>query len=112
MGGGGGNDGIDVIKYRLDSLEKRYDRLDVRLNKVDVKLDKIDNRHDRDFRVIFSALIAATLGLAGLMAKGFHWLQKGLKRPFIKIECFIGWVPNLVSFRLKYHSGSRHHTPA
>lgn len=74
MGGGGGNDGMDVIKYRLDSLEKRFDRLDVRLDKVDVRLDKIDDRHDRDFRVLFGALIAVALGLAGLMAKGFHWL--------------------------------------
>ncbi|GAA3682063.1 MAG: hypothetical protein ABF636_11435 [Acetobacter sp.] len=73
-GGGGGNDGMDVIKYRLESLEKRFDRLDVRLDKVDVRLDKIDERHDRDFRVIFGALIAVALGLAGLMAKGFHWL--------------------------------------
>lgn len=30
--------------------------------------------HERDFRLLFGALIAAVLGLAGLMAKGFHWL--------------------------------------
>jgi hypothetical protein len=27
-----------------------------------------------DFRLIFGAVIAAALGLTGLMAKGFHWL--------------------------------------
>ena len=27
-----------------------------------------------DFRLVFGALIASTLGLAGLMAKGFGWL--------------------------------------
>lgn len=27
-----------------------------------------------DFRILFGALITATLGLAGLMAKGFGWL--------------------------------------
>ncbi|MCP1270937.1 hypothetical protein [Acetobacter cerevisiae] len=74
LGGGGGSDGMDVIKYRLDGLEKRFDRLDVRLDKVDVRLDKIDDRHERDFRALFGALIAAVLVLAGLMAKGFHWL--------------------------------------
>lgn len=63
-----------AIKYRLESLEKRFDRLNVRLDKVDVRLDKIDDHHDRDFRVLFGALIAVALGLAGLMAKGFHWL--------------------------------------
>lgn len=69
-----GNDGMSVIKYRLDGLEKRFDRLDVHLDKVDVRLDKIDDRHERDFRALFGALIAAVLALAGLMAKGFHWL--------------------------------------
>lgn len=65
---------MDVIKYRLDSLKKRFDRLDVYLDRVDVGLDKIDGRHSRGFRVLFVAIIASGLGLAGLLAKGFHWL--------------------------------------
>jgi hypothetical protein len=32
--------------------------------------------HQRqDFRVLFGSLIAATLALAGLMAKGFGWVH-------------------------------------
>jgi hypothetical protein len=32
-------------------------------------------RDDRtDFRLLFGAIIVVALGLAGLMAKGFHWL--------------------------------------
>ena len=27
-----------------------------------------------DFRLLFGAIIAVALGLAGLMAKGFHWI--------------------------------------
>lgn len=27
-----------------------------------------------DFRILFGATIAVAIGLAGLMAKGFHWL--------------------------------------
>lgn len=27
-----------------------------------------------DFRILFGALIAVALGLAGLMGRGFHWL--------------------------------------
>lgn len=27
-----------------------------------------------DFRILFGAIITVALGLAGLMAKGFHWL--------------------------------------
>lgn len=30
--------------------------------------------HDRDFRILFGALITLALGLAGLMAHGFKWL--------------------------------------
>ncbi len=29
---------------------------------------------ERDFRLTFGALIALALGLATMMAKGFHWL--------------------------------------
>jgi hypothetical protein len=38
------------------------------------KFDGLRDRLDRDFRILFGALIAASLGLAGLMAKGFGWL--------------------------------------
>lgn len=27
-----------------------------------------------DFRILFGAIIAVALGLAGLISKGFHWL--------------------------------------
>ncbi|RXZ36572.1 hypothetical protein D9O50_08660 [Oxalobacteraceae bacterium CAVE-383] len=35
-----------------------------------------DMRHasSTDFRIMFGALIAVSLGLAGLMAKGFQWI--------------------------------------
>lgn len=79
--GGAGGDGMDIINYWLSHLEKRFERLDVRLDKIDARFDKNDARFDksderreRDFRLIFGALIAVALGLASLMAKGFHWL--------------------------------------
>lgn len=40
--------------------------------KADARETKRDQR--TDFRLTFGALIAVALGLAGLMAKGFHWL--------------------------------------
>lgn len=42
----------------------------------DLKADVREIRRDMrtDFRLLFGALIAVSLGLAGLMAKGFHWL--------------------------------------
>jgi hypothetical protein len=35
---------------------------------------KLRDNQERDFRLLFGAIIVATLGLAGLMAKGFNWL--------------------------------------
>jgi hypothetical protein len=42
----------------------------------DMRQDQKDIRHDRrtDFRLLFGALISATLGLFHLMAHGFHGL--------------------------------------
>lgn len=42
----------------------------------DVKADAREIKKDArsDFRLLFGAVIAVALGLAGLMAKGFHWL--------------------------------------
>jgi hypothetical protein len=44
--------------------------------KTEMKADlgKMSDRMDRDFRVLFGALITVALGLGGLMAKGFGWL--------------------------------------
>lgn len=44
--------------------------------KTDLKtgIEAARDRHDRDFRITFGAIIAVALGLAGLMAKGFKWL--------------------------------------
>lgn len=47
-------------------------RGDIREIRTDIKdLRKVD---ESNFRMLFGALIAIALGLAGLMAKGFHWL--------------------------------------
>ena len=42
----------------------------------DMKADIRDLRKDLrdDFRILFSALIVVALGLATILAKGFHWL--------------------------------------
>lgn len=38
------------------------------------RIDAVRDALERDFRLLFGALIAVALGLAALMAKGFHWL--------------------------------------
>lgn len=37
------------------------------------RFDLMRDAMERDFRILFGALITVTLGLAALMAKGFHW---------------------------------------
>jgi hypothetical protein len=62
-------------------MEARIARLESDMEHVktdigEIKSDIRDSRrvHDRDFRILFAAIITAALGLAWLMAKGFHWL--------------------------------------
>jgi hypothetical protein len=37
-------------------------------------LERLHDRMDSDFRITWAGIIGSTLGLAGLMAKGFGWL--------------------------------------
>lgn len=37
-------------------------------------IGQIRERQDRDFRLLFGAIITVALGLGGLMVKGFGWL--------------------------------------
>lgn len=71
----------------LDEMPKKELAVEIRLAKIETRLDHIDGtigemkadgrEHrratDRDFRILFGALIFGAFGLAGLMAKGFHW---------------------------------------
>lgn len=63
-GGGGSSDNGDMWQQ---SVETRLNQL-----RDDVKDHR--NATDRDFRILFGAIIAACLGLAWLMAQGFRWL--------------------------------------
>ena len=70
--GGGGDDG--GMEARIAKLEAAVEHIekDIRDIKQDVREMRSDMRSD--FRLQFGALITAALGLAGLMAHGFHWL--------------------------------------
>lgn len=48
----------DVAELKADVREVRKDIVGIRTT---------------DFRILFGAIITVALGLAGLMAKGFHW---------------------------------------
>ncbi len=61
-----------------DNMEARVAKLEVAVEYIqrDIADLKADVRAIRttDFRLTFGAIIAVALGMAGLMAKGFHWL--------------------------------------
>ncbi|MFT4247667.1 MAG: hypothetical protein QM581_06460 [Pseudomonas sp.] len=62
------------MEARVAKLESTSDHILREL--VEMKADVRELRRDAktDFRLLFGAIIAVALGLAGLMAKGFHWL--------------------------------------
>lgn len=62
------------LEVRVAKLESdvEYIKRDITEIKTDIKNGQ--RIHDRDFRILFGAIISTTLGLAWLMAKGFHWL--------------------------------------
>ena len=73
-----------VAHIQSDSAEINTDLRDMRAEhksdlaqmRAEQKSDIADLRTDQrqDFRILFAALSAVALGLAGLMAKGFGWL--------------------------------------
>jgi hypothetical protein len=42
---------------------------------IKTDIHEIRGHQERDFRLLFGTIIGITLGLAGLMAKGFGWLH-------------------------------------
>jgi len=76
QGGGGGDDG--GMEARIAKLEaaNEYIQRDIKELKDDVRAIRGDITGIRttDFRLLFGAIIAVALGLAAIMAKGFHWL--------------------------------------
>ncbi|MEX2525804.1 MAG: hypothetical protein WD750_12660 [Gammaproteobacteria bacterium] len=68
---GDGGDGMEARIARLES-----DVAHIRTDIAEIKVDTKDFRKEirEDFRILWGALFFITLGLAGLMTKGFGWL--------------------------------------
>lgn len=77
-GGSGDDGGMEARVARLEASVEHIERdiadIKTTLRGHDGKFDGLRDRMDRDFRIQFAALIAVALGLAGLLARGFHWL--------------------------------------
>jgi len=75
MGGGmGTGPGGGNIDARVAKLEACVEHIQADIRDIKSDLRDLKKEESRDFRILFAALIAVALGLAGLMAKGFHWL--------------------------------------
>jgi hypothetical protein len=72
--GGGGGGTFDGMEPRVAKLEAAIEH--IQRDTTDIKTDVRTLRDNArsDFRLLFGATIAVALGLAALMARGFHWL--------------------------------------
>ncbi len=70
---------INGVEQRLDAkIDEVYQRLDAKINgveqRLDAKIDRLSTKVDRHFVVLGGMIVSLGVGMAGLMAKGFHWL--------------------------------------
>lgn len=62
------------MESRVSRLEVEFAHTKETLSEVKVDVREIRNNMRQDFYITWVGIILATLGLAGLMAKGFNWL--------------------------------------
>lgn len=80
IGGSGSNTGDGMppggngLEARVAVLENNVDHIKADIAEIKGDVKELARAHDRDFRILFGALIAVAIGLAGMIAKGFHWL--------------------------------------
>jgi hypothetical protein len=61
---------IDVAVLKTDVAYIKRDTAELRTG-----MDRLSINQERDFHVLFGAIIFVSLSLAGLMAKGFGWFH-------------------------------------
>lgn len=57
----------------MAKVEASLEHIGREMSDVKTELRSLRDNARTDFRVVFGAIIAVALGLAGMMAKGFHW---------------------------------------
>ncbi len=62
---------------QIDRLQRsttdQFQRIQDQFQRIQDQFQRVQQTADRDFRVLFGALIATAIGLSTMMAKGFHW---------------------------------------
>ena len=69
--GGPDDAGMDA---RVAKLEAHIEHIQSDLTEIKSDVREIKRDARTDFRLLFGAIIFVALGLAGLMARGFHWI--------------------------------------
>lgn len=62
------------MEARAAKLEASVEHIERDIGEIRTDIRGLRADAKTDFRLLFAALIASALGLASLMAKGFHWL--------------------------------------
>ena len=70
----GGDDGENSLEAGVAVLGAHVTHIRDDLTAIRADIRDIRDAARTDFRLLFGALIAVALGLAGLMARGFGWL--------------------------------------
>jgi hypothetical protein len=73
IAGGGGPPQDTLMESRVAVLENIAKSTEGVLKDLREDGRELRRAQERDFRILFGAIIATALGLAGLMAKGFKW---------------------------------------
>ena len=70
----GGDGTYDGMEARVAVLEAHVGHIETDIADIKRDLGGLRDNARTDFRILFGALIAVALGLAGLLAKGFGWI--------------------------------------
>ncbi|MEM5788708.1 MAG: hypothetical protein AAGU11_15465 [Syntrophobacteraceae bacterium] len=74
QGGGIPPGGSGSMEARIAKLEASVGHIERDISEMKADIRDIKKEAKNDFKLLFAAIIFVALGLAGLMAKGFHWL--------------------------------------
>lgn len=68
------NESLIRMEKRFDKIDERFDRIDGKLETMDKKIEAINNRMWTNFLWLLGVMSAFSVGLLGIMAKGFNWI--------------------------------------
>jgi hypothetical protein len=62
------------MEPRVAKLEAAVEHIQRDISEIKSDVRALRDNARSDFHILFGAVIAVALGLAGMMARGFHWL--------------------------------------